>query len=285
MLMLPALQAHSSIIDREADIMDLGITNRVAIITGAKGGLGLAAARELANEGVKLVLSDMDIEQLEKDAALIDGDVICHKADITRQEDVDALAQAAIERFGTIDIVVHTAGITGAKGHPLDMKDEDFTDTWQINFMSAVRMARATFPTMRAKGWGRFVCITSENAVQPYWDEAVYNVSKAALATFVKNLAYGEAENGILCNTVSPAFIESPMTDGMMEKRSKENSCSLDEAVESFLAEERPGIKLKRRGQPEEVSAAIALAVSERGSFISGANIRVDGGAVMSVQN
>lgn len=265
--------------------MDLGITNRVAIITGARGGLGLAAARELANEGARLVLSDMDIEQLEKDARTLDTEVICHKADITRQEDVDALARAAIEHFGTIDIVVHTAGITGAKGHPLEMKDEDYADTWQINFMSAVRMARATFPTMRDKGWGRFVCITSENAVQPYWDETVYNVSKAALATFVKNLAYGESEHGILCNTVSPAFIESPMTDGMMEKRSKENSCSFDEAVESFLEEERPGIKLKRRGQPEEVAAAIALVVSERASFISGANIRVDGGAVMSVQN
>ena len=265
--------------------MDLGIANRVAIITGAKGGLGFAAARELANEGVRLVLSDMDIEQLEKDATQIGGEILCYKADITRQEDVDALARAAIEHFGTIDIVVHTAGITGTKGHPLDMMDEDFADTWQINFMSAVRMARTTFPTMRDKGWGRFICITSENAVQPYWDEAVYNVSKAALATFVKNLAYGEAENGILCNTISPAFIESPMTDGMMEKRSKENDCSFDDAVSSFLSECRPGIKLKRRGKPEEVAAAIALAVSERGSFISGANIRVDGGAVMSVQN
>ncbi|GHC19134.1 ketoacyl reductase [Kushneria pakistanensis] len=265
--------------------MDLGITNRVAIITGAKGGLGLAAARELANEGVKLVLSDMDIEQLEKDAAQLDGEVICHRADMTRQDDIDELARVAIERFGTIDIVVHTAGITGAKGHPLEMKDEDFDDTWQINFMSAVRMARATFPTMRDKGWGRFVCITSENAVQPYWDEAVYNVSKAALATFVKNLAYGEAENGILCNTVSPAFIESPMTNGMMEKRAGEHQCSFDDAVSSFLSECRPGITLKRRGQPEEVAAVIALAVSERGSFISGSNIRVDGGAVMSVQN
>lgn len=285
MLILSVHQASSCSIDREADIMDLGITNRVAIITGAKGGLGLAAAHELANEGVRLVLSDMDIEQLEKDAALMKGEVICHKADITQQGEVDALARAAIEHFGTIDIVIHTAGITGEKGHPLDMKDDDYEDTWQINFMSAVRMARATFPTMREKGWGRFVCITSENAVQPYWDEAVYNVSKAALATFVKNLAYGEAENGILCNTVSPAFIESPMTNGMMEKRSSENSCSFDEAVESFLEEERPGIKLKRRGQPEEVAAAIALVVSERGSFISGANLRVDGGAVMSVQN
>lgn len=264
--------------------MDLGIESRVAIITGADGGLGLAAARELAAEGVKLVLSDMNIEKLERDTADLGVEVIYHKADLTHQDQANALAKAAVERFGAIDIVVHTAGITGAKGHPLDMKDSDYDDTWRINFMSAVHMARATFPVMRERGWGRFVCITSENAVQPYWDEAVYNVSKAALATFVKNLAYGEAGNGILCNTISPAFIESPMTDGMMHKRAEEKGCSFDEAIESFLAEERPGIKLLRRGKPEEVAAAIALAVSERGSFISGANIRVDGGAVMSVQ-
>ncbi|MFC0269379.1 SDR family NAD(P)-dependent oxidoreductase [Kushneria aurantia] len=265
--------------------MDLGIKNRVAIITGADGGLGMAAARELAAEGVKLVISDMDADSLDKAAAQIDGEVVCHAADLTDQQQAQELAERALDAWGTIDIVVHTAGITGAKGHPLEMSDDDYAATWQINFMSAVHMARATLPTMRHNGWGRFVCITSENAVQPYWDEAVYNVSKAALATFVKNLAYGEAEHGILCNTVSPAFIESPMTDGMMERLAEQRGCSFDEAVKSFLDEERPGLKLKRRGKPEEVAAAIALAVSERGSFISGANIRVDGGAVMSVQN
>lgn len=265
--------------------MDLGISNRVAIITGADGGLGLAAARELANEGVRLVLSDLTIEQLEKNTTNLNTEVICHKADMTQQSEVEGLAEVALKHFGTIDIVIHTAGITGAKGHPLEMRDQDYDDTWQINFMSAVRMARATFPAMRANGWGRFICITSENAVQPYWDEAVYNVSKAALATFVKNLAYGEASHGILCNTISPAFVESPMTDGMMKKRAEEMDCSFDDAVSSFLKECRPGIKLGRRGHADEVAAVIALVASVRGSFISGANIRVDGGAVMSVQN
>ena len=101
----------------------------------------------------------------------------------------------------------------------------------------------------------------------------------------MKNLSYKEAEHGILCNTVSPAFIETQMTDGMMEKRSKELGVSFEEAVESFLDEERPGIALKRRGRAEEVAAAIALIVSERGSFINGSNMRVDGGSVQAVQN
>jgi len=265
--------------------MDLQIKDRVALITGATDGMGFETARILAAEGCKLVLSDKEITRLEKDAASLDADYICVAADVTDQTAVDAMAKQALDRFGRIDIVLHTAGITGAKGHPLEVADADYLEAWEIDFMSAVRVARATFPTMRANGWGRFVCITSENAVQPYWDEATYNTAKAALAAFVKNLSYKEAEHGILCNTVSPAFIETQMTDGMMEKRSKELGVSFEEAVESFLDEERPGIALKRRGRAEEVAAAIALIVSERGSFINGSNMRVDGGSVQAVQN
>ncbi|RKR06369.1 NAD(P)-dependent dehydrogenase (short-subunit alcohol dehydrogenase family) [Kushneria sinocarnis] len=265
--------------------MDLGISNRVAIITGAAGGLGFETARVLAEEGVRVVLSDTDDSAVKQRAEELGADCCTHVGDLTRQADADELARCALERFGTIDIVVHTAGITGAKGEPLEMSDSDFEATWQANLMSSVRIARATFPAMRERGWGRFVCVSSENAVQPYWDEVVYNVSKAGLSAFVKNLSYGEAKHGILCNTVAPAFIESPMTDGMMHQRSDNLGVSFQQAVESFLDEERPGIALERRGQAHEVAGLIALLVSERGSFINGANLRVDGGAVMSVQN
>lgn len=264
--------------------MDLGIGNRVAIITGATGGIGFETAKFLAREGVKLVLSDLKTDQVAKDAAALEAETLCVAADVTDQASVDALAKAALDRFGAIDIVVHTSGVTGAKGDPLAMTDDDYLDAWKIDFFSAVRMARATFPAMRRGKWGRFVCVTSENAVQPYWEEATYNAAKAALAAFVKNVSYRSAPDGILCNTVSPAFIETAMTDGMMEKRAKERNTSVEEAVKSFLDEERPGITLKRRGRVEEVAAVIALLVSERASFVNGANYRVDGGAVISVQ-
>ena len=91
--------------------------------------------------------------------------------------------------------------------------------------------------------------------MQPYWDEATYNTAKAALAAFVKNISYEEAKHGILCNTVSPAFIETDMTDGMMEKRAKKWACPSRKRSKSFLDEERPGIALKRRGRGEEVAS------------------------------
>ncbi|MEK6418399.1 MAG: SDR family oxidoreductase [Burkholderia gladioli] len=265
--------------------MELGLDGKVALITGASGGIGLATARILAAEGVRLVLSDLDASKLEDVAATVGGTTLPVAADMTRQSDVDALASRAQAEYGQIDIAIHTAGVTGAKGDPLALSDDDYQEAWQTDFFSAVRLARVVIPAMRSRGWGRFVCITSENAVQPYWEEAVYNVAKAALATFIKNLSYREARHGVLCNTVSPAFIETPMTDGMMKKRASEQGVSFDEAVESFLREERPGIVQQRRGKPDEVAFAIALLVSEKASFINGGNLRVDGGSVQSVQN
>lgn len=265
--------------------MDLGLKDRVALITGAAGGIGLATARLLAEEGVKLVLTDREQDALLQAAAGLAGEPLLIAADMTRQAEVDDLIRQAEARFGQVDIVVHTAGVTGAKGDPLELSDADYQEAWDTDFFTAVRIARATVPAMRKRGWGRLVCITSENAVQPYWEEAVYNVAKAALAAFIKNLSYKEAAHGVLCNTVSPAFIETGMTDGMMEKRAEERGVSFEEAVQSFLKEERPGIVQQRRGQPHEVAAAIALLVSARASFINGSNLRVDGGSVQSVQN
>ena len=174
--------------------------------------------------------------------------------------------------------------MTGAKGHPLtEIKDEDWEEVWQTNFMSAVKIMRQILPGMADKGWGRVVIVTSENAVQPYWEEAVYNTAKAALLNLSKGLSRNYAHDGVLINAVSPAFIETPMTDGMMEKKSKEEGISKEEAIKKFLDEDRPYLELKRRGRSDEVAAVIALLVSEKASFVNGANYRVDGGAVATM--
>lgn len=265
--------------------MDLGILGKTALITGAQSGIGLATAHTLAAEGVNLVLTDLDPQALERAASNLPGEPLCLTADVTRQAEVDELVAKGVQHFGAIDIVIHTAGVTGAKGDPLELTDGDYEHAWQIDFFSAVRVARATIPAMRDRSWGRFICITSENSVQPYWEEAVYNTAKAALSTFVKNLSYKEAAHGVLCNTVAPAFIATPMTDGMMKQRADQLSVSFEEAIEGFLEEERPGIVAKRRGEAQEVAHVIAMLASRHASFVNGSNIRVDGGSVISVQN
>lgn len=258
--------------------MDLQITGKRALITGGSGGIGMETARILKAEGAEVHLTDVDDEALQAAAQKLG--VAATAADLSAVSGV----QNFFASVGTdFDIWVHAAGVTGAKGDPLTMSEDDWDHALNIDFMSAVRMARHLGPAMCDRGWGRMVFVTSENIAQPYPDETVYNASKSALLSFAKSIAMQHSGKGLLVNCISPAFIETPMTDGMMEKRAKEKECSIEEAVESFLDEERPYLVLKRRGQAEEVAPTIALLCSDRASFTTGANYRVDGGAVGSI--
>ena len=261
--------------------MNLRINNRKALITGAAGGMGAATARFLLDEGVTLVLTDKDEQQLTKTAESLGSDKVSTVvANLTEEADLDRLAR----EVGDIDILVHTAGITGAKGDPLqEVTDEDYREAFETDFLSGVRVSRRFVPAMRKAGWGRVVFVTSENVAQPYDDEAVYNGAKAALLTFAKACAQRYAPDGVLVNSVAPAFIETDMTDGMMEKRAEKNDVSKQEAIDTFLEEDRPHLVLDRRGKAEEVGAVIAFLCSELASFVVGANYRVDGGSVQSI--
>ena len=262
--------------------MDLGINGRRALITGGAGGLGTATARFLKDEGVEVILTDLDEAELDEAAESLGG-MARYVADLTDEDAVQTLRKRVIDSHGPIDILVFGAGVTGAKGHPLEMTDDDWTEAWSTDFMSAVRVMRALVPDMAERGWGRVVAVVSENAVQPYWDEAVYNTAKAALLNFSRGLSRKYPEHGVLVNTVAPAFIETPMTDFMMDKRAEERGGSREEAISSFLKEERPYLALKRRGKPDEVGAVVAFLCSELASFVNGASWRVDGGAVATM--
>ncbi len=261
--------------------MDLGIKGRHAIVTGGAAGMGEAIARFLLEDGCRVTLTSLHEPGLKATAERLGhAELVRYKtADLTADADLAAL----VEFTGEVDILIHTAGITGAKGDPLEMKDSDYLEAFEVDFLTAVRVSRHFIPGMRERGWGRAVFVTSENVAQPYGEESTYNGAKAALLTFTKSIAQLYAPDGVLVNTVAPAFIETPMTDKMMEKRAEERGTSKEEAVESFLDEERPHLVLKRRGQPEEVAAVVAFLASERASFVVGANYRVDGGSVQGI--
>ncbi len=265
--------------------MELGIKGKVALITGGDSGMGRATAKLLADEGVKIALLDKTSEQLQATVAEVQtvGEAFAVQADLRNLAEVEAARDQIVQHYGTVDIVVNCAGITGATGDFMDISDDDWHEAIEVDLMAAVRVCRTFIPLMQKSGWGRVVLVTSEDAVQPYTDEMPYCAAKAGLLNFAKNLSKAYAKDGVLVNSVSPAFIATPMTDAMMEQRADKLGVSFDEAIASFLNEKRPHLELQRRGKAQEVAAVITFLCSQLSSFIVGANYRVDGGSVASI--
>ncbi len=230
--------------------MDLGISGRIALISGADSGMGKETAKFLLQAGVRVAITDQVNGTLEQSLTQLQpyGNVIAIAGDVTRPASVAEIWQRVRERLGPPDIYVNAAGITGATGDFLDIDDQGWHETLDINFMGAVRMCREAIPAMRRQKWGRIILFASEDAVQPYTDEMPYCASKAAVLNLAKGLSKAYGPDNVLINTVAPAFIATPMTDAMMEKRAAEKGTTFDEAVESFLVQERPGMTLRRRG-------------------------------------
>lgn len=266
--------------------MDLGIADKIALVTGADSGIGWQTADRLLEEGAVVVVTDKDEEALDEASNLLAGPdrrIHAFAADVTDVASLEHLRRRVDEAVGDIDILVHAAGITGAQGAFHEIDDDGWVETLAVDLLGAVRVVREFLPGLRRHGWGRVVLIGSEDGVQPYPDELPYCVAKAGVLAFAKGLSRTYAQEGLLVNAVSPAFIETPMTDRMMTMRAEERGTDVDEAVESFLREERPFLELGRRGRPEEVAAVVAFLCSDLASFVNGANYRVDAGSVGAV--
>ena len=266
--------------------MDFGIKGKTAVVTGADSGMGYATAQLLLLEGARVVIADQYADQIEAAAASLrshGGEVHPVVVDVTRTSSVDALRDAAVAKLGAVDFLVNAAGVTGATGDFHTIGDEGWLDTLQILLMGTVRVARAFIPGMVERGQGRVILFGSEDAEQPYPDELPYCAAKAAILNLAKGLSKTYSKHGVLVNSVSPAYIATPMTDAMMEKRAEKNGTSFDEAIQSFLEEERPMLELRRRGRAEEVASLVVFLCSAQASFINGSNYRVDGGSVATV--
>jgi NAD(P)-dependent dehydrogenase (short-subunit alcohol dehydrogenase family) len=265
--------------------LELGINGKVAVVAGGNSGIGKATAKLLASEGVNVAIVGKTQSKLDAAANELDkmGEIIPIQADFTRLDAVDIVRKAVLDKFGRVDILVNTVGITGPTKDFLELTDQDWYDTLEIDFMAAVRLCRAFIPLMQESGWGRIVLVASEDALQPYTDEIPYCAAKAAVLNLAKNLSKAYAKDGVLVNSVSPAFIASPMTDAMMQKRAEKLEVKFDQAIDSFLENERPHLELQRRGKVQEVAAVITFLCSQQSSFVVGSNYRVDGGSVASM--
>ena len=262
--------------------MDLGLKGKVAVVTAASRGLGRAIAEALAAEGARVALCARTLAPLEATAEEIrrqtGAEVLAVAADVTRAADVERFVQAAVGRWGTVHIAVANAGGPPAKEF-LSTTLDDWQNAVALNLMSAVHLARAVLPPMRAQKWGRLLFLTSVAVKQPIDGLLLSNAVRSGVAGLAKSLANEGARDNVLVNTVCPGYTRTERLEELAATLSQQKGVSPAEILRGWTAQ----IPLGRLAEPKELAALVAFLASERASYITGSAIAVDGGWVRSL--
>ena len=249
--------------------MELGLRGKVVLVTGASRGIGRAIAEAFAAEGCRLCICARGRQALEEAAAALrqrGAEVLAVVADVTQPDQVERVVQAALERYGRIDVLVNNVG--GSTGAGIaETSDIDRQQGLELNLLSSVRMSRAVVPVMRRQGSGAIIMISSIYGRES-GGRMVYNAAKAAQISLTKAMARELGGQGIRVNTVAPGSILFP--GGGWERRMQADP----EGMARFIQQEMP---YGRFGRPEEVASVVVFLASERASLVNGACIPVDG--------
>ncbi|MFT4067830.1 SDR family NAD(P)-dependent oxidoreductase [Paraburkholderia sp.] len=246
--------------------MDLGLTGKVAIVTGSARGLGAATARRLAQEGAQVVITDINAELAQATAASLQNDGLaahCIVGDITREADVRRLVDETVAHFGGVHILVNNAGAPRDK-YLVKMSEDDWDFVMTVMLKGAFLAARAVMPHFIEQGWGRLINISSR-AYLGNPTQANYSAAKAGLIGMAKALSMEEGRYGITANCVAPGFMETEMVQALPTY----------ETIKERAVAAQP---IKRVGRPDDIADAVAFLASERAGFISGEVLHVTGG-------
>lgn len=258
--------------------MDLGIKDRVAIVTGGSRGLGRQIALSLAREGVKVAICGRTQDSLEKTLAEIKTHkvkAIAIPADVTEPGAAQRIYDTTVEQLGPVDILVNNVG--GSRGIGPDIEstpEEGFRQIFELNLFDAFRLIKLVVPGMRQRKWGRIISIASIYG-REYGGSISYMAAKAALIAITKHLALTLAKDNVLINSVAPGSILFP--GGGWDRFVREQP---KEVVQEFIARNLP---MGKFGWPEPIGDTVAFLASERASLITGACINVDGGQSRSL--
>jgi 3-oxoacyl-[acyl-carrier protein] reductase len=252
--------------------VELGLANRVCVITGSTAGIGRETARLLAEEGARVVTCG------RREAGPGVGEELHVAADLALPEAPGQLVTAAERSFGRVDCLVNNVGLAVQTSFD-ELRDEDWESLWQLNVMSYVRAIQAALPGMRERGFGRIVNVSSSAGKRPSTGMPNYSVTKAAVLSLSRLVADLYGKEGVLCNAVTPGPTASPawLDPGGLADQVAARSRSSREEVLAGVAGGRP---LGRFAEPEEIAAVIAFLCSDRASYVTGAAWSADGGTV-----
>jgi 3-oxoacyl-[acyl-carrier protein] reductase len=261
--------------------VDLGLTDRACIITGASRGIGRATAVALAEEGAALLLVGRD------EAALSETAQACRGAggraeslalDVTAPEAGQRLLEECQRRFERVDALVNNAGTSAVRSLE-QLTDQDWQDQWELHVMAPMRAMRALAPAMAQRGWGRIVNVSSSSGKRPSSTNMAYSVTKAAVLSLSRAFADLYAGQGVLVNAVAPGPVGDDLwlaPGGLADQSAKARGLSREEVLEQVAGRTPVG----RLARQEEIAAVIAFLCSQAASDVAGAAWSVDGGTV-----
>ncbi len=262
--------------------MDFGLKDRVALVAAASRGIGYAAALELAREGARVFLCSRDQARASEAAQKIHDETGATVggvgADVTDDQAVERFVSVARERAGHIDILVTNAG--GPPASTFAQTDLGmFRKAFELNALSAIRLAKLVLPGMCEQKWGRIINITSVSVKQPIEGLLLSNTVRAGLTGWAKTVATEVAADNVTVNNVAPGYTLTERQEELAVARSLALGKSKEEIIASW-ATQGP---MRRIGRAEEIAAAVAFFASERASYITGVTLQVDGGWVRSL--
>lgn len=252
-------------------IQDLfSLEDKVVLVTGAFGGLGSAIVKAMSAYGAKVIASDVHaIDDTQRHNEIDDSNISFIPCDLCKSEDIARLVDQAKSLYGRIDVLVCNAGIQGPAGSLNDITDNDWQFVIDINLKSAVMLCSKLIPDMAQRGEGSVVLMSSIAGLRGNKAIGLYGLSKAALAQLARNLAVEWGPKGIRVNAISPGLIRTPLATELIN-----NS--------AFIERRLSLTPLRRVGEPEEIAGVAVMLASRAGGFITGQNIVVDGGTVIS---
>jgi len=241
------------------------LAQKVAIVTGASQGIGLACAQRLVREGARVMLADVREEEGAQAAAALGDAARFVRADVGVKADVDAMLAATLDAFGQVDILVNNAGVTHAAGF-LDLAEEDFDRVLRINLKSMFLCSQAVARAMVKRGGGCIVNMSSVNAELTIANQVPYVISKGGVNQLTRVASISLAQHGIRVNAVGPGTI--------LTELAKEAVLASPEARHTILSR----TPLGRCGEPEEIASIVAFLASDDASYITGQTLYADGG-------